>query len=226
MIFAGKKVLVFGTGKSGIAAEELLHKKGASVVLYDGNDKLEKEEILKKLESRDSVEVVLGELPEEMLDSLDLVVLSPGVPTDLPVVLKMKEKEIPVIGEVELAYQVSRGKVLAITNGKTTTTSLLGEIMKAYQPEVKVVGNIGTPYTSAALDTTDDTVTVAEISSFQLETIKEFHPAASAITNITEDHLNRHHTMEEYIRVKELITSNQGPEDVSPKIRRWMISVC
>ena len=216
MIFAGKKVLVFGTGKSGIAAEDLLHKKGASVVLYDGNDKLEKEEILKKLESRDSVEVVLGELPEEMLDSLDLVVLSPGVPTDLPVVLKMKEKEIPVIGEVELAYQVSRGKVLAITgtNGKTTTTSLLGEIMKAYQPEVKVVGNIGTPYTSAALDTTDDTVTVAEISSFQLETIKEFHPAASAITNITEDHLNRHHTMEEYIRVKECITENQTMDDL------------
>ena len=216
MIFAGKKVLVFGTGKSGIAAEELLHKKGASVVLYDGNDKLEKEEILKKLESRDSVEVVLGELPEEMLDSLDLVVLSPGVPTDLPVVLKMKEKEIPVIGEVELAYQVSRGKVLAITgtNGKTTTTSLLGEIMKAYQPEVKVVGNIGTPYTSAALDTTDDTVTVAEISSFQLETIDQFRPKVSAILNITEDHLNRHHTMEEYIRVKELITKNQGPEDV------------
>ena len=216
MIFAGKKVLVFGTGKSGIAAEELLHKKGASVVLYDGNDKLEKEEILKKLESRDSVEVVLGELPEEMLDSLDLVVLSPGVPTDLPVVLKMKEKEIPVIGEVELAYQVSRGKVLAITgtNGKTTTTSLLGEIMKAYQPEVKVVGNIGTPYTSEALDTTDDTVTVAEISSFQLETIKEFHPAASAITNITEDHLNRHHTMEAYIEAKEQIAKNQTEEDV------------
>lgn len=128
----------------------------------------------------------------------------------------MKEKEIPVIGEVELAYQVSRGKVLAITgtNGKTTTTSLLGEIMKAYQPEVKVVGNIGTPYTSAALDTTDDTVTVAEISSFQLETIKEFHPAASAITNITEDHLNRHHTMEEYIRVKECITENQTMDDL------------
>ena len=82
MIFAGKKVLVFGTGKSGIAAEELLHKKGASVVLYDGNDKLEKEEIIKKLESRDSVEVVLGELPEEMLDSLDLVVLSPGGPKE------------------------------------------------------------------------------------------------------------------------------------------------
>ena len=216
MIFAGKKVLVFGTGKSGIAAEELLHKKGASVVLYDGNDKLEKEEILKKLESRDSVEVVLGELPEEMLDSLDLVVLSPGVPTDLPVVLKMKEKEIPVIGEVELAYQVSRGKVLAITgtNGKTTTTSLLGEIMKAYQPEVKVVGNIGTPYTSAALDTTDDTVTVAEISSFQLETIKEFHPAASAITNITEDHLNRHHTMECYTETKARVAMNQTKEQM------------
>ena len=215
MIFAGKKVLVFGTGKSGIAAEDLLHKKGASVVLYDGNDKLEKEEILKKLESRDSVEVVLGELPEEMLDSLDLVVLSPGVPTDLPVVLKMKEKEIPVIGEVELAYQVSRGKVLAITgtNGKTTTTSLLGEIMKAYQPEVKVVGNIGTPYTSAALDTTDDTVTVAEISSFQLETIMDFHPDVSAILNITPDHLDRHGSMENYIRIKECITMNQTAKD-------------
>ena len=216
MIFAGKKVLVFGTGKSGIAAEELLHKKGASVVLYDGNDKLEKEEILKKLESRDSVEVVLGELPEEMLDSLDLVVLSPGVPTDLPVVLKMKEKEIPVIGEVELAYQVSRGKVLAITgtNGKTTTTSLLGEIMKAYQPEVKVVGNIGTPYTSAALDTTDDTVTVAEISSFQLETIMDFRPDVSAILNITPDHLNRHHTMEAYVAAKEAVASQQTKADI------------
>lgn len=130
----------------------------------------------------------------------------------------MKEKEIPVIGEVELAYQVSRGKVLAITgtNGKTTTTSLLGEIMKAYQPEVKVVGNIGTPYTSAALDTTDDTVTVAEISSFQLESHQRVPSGGKCDHKLTEDHLNRHHTMEEYIRVKECIT----------KIRRWMISVC
>ena len=151
----------------------------------------------------------------EILADTGLAVLSPGVPTDLPVVLKMKEKEIPVIGEVELAYQVSRGKVLAITgtNGKTTTTSLLGEIMKAYQPEVKVVGNIGTPYTSAALDTTDDTVTVAEISSFQLETAVHFHPTVSAILNITPDHLNRHHTMENYAAVKESITKNQTKDD-------------
>ena len=117
---------------------------------------------------------------------------------------------------MELAYRVGKGEVLAITgtNGKTTTTSLLGEIMKAYREDVQVVGNIGTAYTSVALDTTEDTVTVAEISSFQLETIEKFHPKASAITNITEDHLNRHHTMEEYIRVKERITENQTMEDV------------
>ena len=162
------------------------------------------------------MEIILGELSDEVLDRLELVVLSPGVPADLPVVLKMKEKEIPVWGEVELAYRVGKGEVLAITgtNGKTTTTSLLGEIMKAYREDVQVVGNIGTAYTSVALDTTEDTVTVAEISSFQLETIEKFHPKASAITNITEDHLNRHHTMEEYIRVKERITENQTMEDV------------
>ena len=99
------------------------------------------------------------------------------------------------------------------TNGKTTTTALLGQIMKDYCPEVYIVGNIGNPYTDAALEQTDRAVTVAEVSSFQLETIDAFHPCASAITNITEDHLNRHHTMEEYIRVKELIVKNQTEED-------------
>ena len=100
------------------------------------------------------------------------------------------------------------------TNGKTTTTSLLGQIMKDYYPEVYIVGNIGNPYTDVVPEQTDRAVTVAEVSSFQLETIDTFHPCASAITNITEDHLNRHHTMEEYIRVKELIIKNQTEEDV------------
>ncbi len=215
MEFSGKKILVFGTGISGIGAADLLTAKGADVVLYDGNDKVNKDTVLSRLKAPEKTALVLGELPDSVMDTLDMVVLSPGVPTDLPVVLKMKEKKIPVIGEVELAYQTGAGTVYAITgtNGKTTTTALLGKIMDEYYPEVYVVGNIGTPYTSVSAQMTEKAVTVAEISSFQLETIQEFHPHVSAILNITEDHLNRHHTMEEYIRVKELITENQTMDD-------------
>ena len=211
----GKYVLVFGAGKSGIGAAGLLLHEQAKVILYDGNAKQDPEEIRRKLNAGADVEIILGELSDEVLDRLELVVLSPGVPADLPVE-DMRRHGATIWGEVELAYRVGKGEVLAITgtNGKTTTTSLLGEIMKAYREDVQVVGNIGTAYTSVALDTTEDTVTVAEISSFQLETIEKFHPKASAITNITEDHLNRHHTMEEYIRVKERITENQTMEDV------------
>ena len=215
MEFSNKKVLVFGTGISGIGAADLLTAKGAAVVLYDGNDKVDKEAVASRLQMPQKTKIVLGELGEDVMDTLDMVVLSPGVPTDLPVVLKMKEKQIPVIGEVELAYQTGAGSVYAITgtNGKTTTTALLGKIMGEYYPETYVVGNIGTPYTSVSARMTGQAVTVAEISSFQLETIDEFHPHVSAILNITEDHLNRHHTMEEYIRVKELITKNQTMDD-------------
>ena len=150
-----------------------------------------------------------------MLSVIDLAVLSPGVPTDLPVVNRIRDKGIRIWGEVELAWACGKGDVLAITgtNGKTTTTSLLGAIIAAWKEESYVVGNIGTPYTGAALQMTEQAVTVAEISSFQLETTETFAPKVSAILNITPDHLNRHHTMEEYIRVKELITANQSPED-------------
>ena len=141
--------------------------------------------------------------------------MSPGVPTDLPVVLKMRDMGIPIWGEVELAYTYGKGDVLAITgtNGKTTTTALLGEIMKNYKESVFVVGNIGNPYTAAALEMREDSVAVAEMSSFQLETIHEFRPKVSAILNITPDHLNRHHTMEAYIKAKEDIAKNQTKED-------------
>lgn len=212
---AEKKVLVFGTGISGIGAAKLLEKVQAEVILYDGNEKLCKEEIRKKLPNDSKCEIVLGALSKELLESLDLVVMSPGVPLDIPAVEQIKAAGIPIWGEIELAYQMSEGMVLAITgtNGKTTTTALLGEIMKAYAESVFVVGNIGNPYTDAALFMTEDSYTVAEISSFQLETIDTFAPKVSAILNITEDHLNRHHTMEEYIRVKELITKNQTKED-------------
>lgn len=216
MDLKNKKVLVFGTGLSGIGAAVLLYRTGARPVLYDGNTKVKPEEVREKLEKEIHAEIIIGELTEQVMDSLSLAVLSPGVPTDLPVVDSMRKKGIPIWGEVELAYENSRGDVLAVTgtNGKTTTTSLLGEIMKEHQKSVFVVGNIGTPYTGAALKTTEESVTVAEISSFQLETTDAFRPKVSAILNITPDHLNRHHTMEAYIRVKESITKNQTEQDV------------
>ena len=197
MDLQGKTVLIVGAGKSGIAAGELLRKKGIAYRLYDGNKELSKEELQKNDIWKDCG-IILGELPTEILADTGLAVLSPGVPTDLPVIAAIREQGIPIWGEIELAYHFAKGRLLAITgtNGKTTTTSLLGEIMQAYFEDVKVVGNIGIPYTSVAADTTDETVTVAEISSFQLETAVDFHPQVSAILNITPDHLNRHHTME------------------------------
>ena len=216
MEFTGKKVLIVGTGKSGVAAAELLQKKQADLIIFDGNKELKEEQVKEKSGAFSDAKIVLGELPESVMEEFDLVVLSPGVPTDLPMVNAIRGKKIPIIGEIELAYQCAKGKILAITgtNGKTTTTALLGEIMKNYFSDVKVVGNIGIPYTSVAADTTEETVTVAEISSFQLETAVEFRPEVSAILNITPDHLNRHHTMENYIAAKESITKNQTANDI------------
>ncbi len=210
-----KKVLVFGTGLSGIAAAELLWQSGAYPVLFDGNKEIKEADVRVKLQKDCEAEVIIGELTEEVIASLDLVVLSPGVPTDLPLVNTLRAADLPIWGEVELAYHFGKGDVLAITgtNGKTTTTSLLGAIMKQTKDSAFIVGNIGIPYTRVAREMKDTSVTVAEISSFQLETIEQFHPCVSAILNITPDHLNRHHTMEEYIRVKELITLNQTEDD-------------
>lgn len=215
MDLQGKRVLVFGTGKSGIGAADLLEQTGAHVILFDGNENTDKDAVLGKLAHGEKAEIYAGELPKEVEAGLDLVVLSPGVPTDIPVVQKFYDMRLPVWGEVELAYRTGKGRVLAITgtNGKTTTTALLGKIMSDAEKSVFVVGNIGTPYTSKALEMKENSTTVAEISSFQLETIEKFAPQVSAILNITEDHLNRHHTMEEYIRVKELIVKNQKPEN-------------
>lgn len=215
MEFTEKKVLVFGTGISGVAAANLLENAGAEVVLFDGNEKLDKAHVLENFTESKTPELYVGVLPEEVEKELDLVVLSPGVPVDLPLVLRLKEAGLPIWGEIELAYRCKKGDVLAITgtNGKTTTTALLGEIMKTAYPHVHVVGNIGIPYTGVVTEDTDDTVTVAEISSFQLETIDAFCPCVSAILNITPDHLNRHHTMECYIETKESITKNQTAGD-------------
>lgn len=212
MNLAGKKFLVFGTGISGIAAAELLVSRGFSVLLYDGNEKLKEDTIREKSKLLDKVEIILGELPEHILHQYDIAVLSPGVPTDLPVVEMMRSQGLEIWGEIELAFAFEQGKVLAVTgtNGKTTTTSLLGAIMEHAVSKVKIVGNIGIPYTSVVADTDPESVTVAEISSFQLETIHKFCPQISAILNITPDHLNRHHTMENYQKTKMRIAKNQG----------------
>lgn len=150
-----------------------------------------------------------------LVENAVLTVLSPGVPVDADFVVYMKEHGMHVWGEIELAYHFAKGSVIAITgtNGKTTTTSLVGQIMQAHYDSVYIVGNIGNPYTDAAPLMREDTVSVAEISSFQLETIEEFHPRVSAILNITPDHLNRHHTMENYVAAKEAVTINQTQED-------------
>ncbi len=202
-----KKVIVAGSGKSGIGATELLCKVGAKIVLYDGNEKLSKEEVREKFsyDIRDNIEIVIGEM-----------VVSTGIPIDAPCVEEARKKEIRIWGEIELAFQFAKGKIAAITgtNGKTTTTALTGAILQDYYNDVFVVGNIGNPYTEAALKTTEDSYTVAEISSFQLESIEEFSPNVSAILNITPDHLNRHKTMENYINIKEKITENQKEGDI------------
>lgn len=212
----GKRVLVYGTGKSGIGAADLLTAKGAVPVLFD-EKKADAAAVGKKLENPEKAEFLLGAdlLTEEVIRGLDLAVMSPGVPLDIPNVERFRKAGIPVIGEVELAYLAGRGTVYAITgtNGKTTTTSLLGKIMSDYDPNTFIVGNIGTAWTTVAAKTDDSSRIVAEISSFQLETADTFHAHVSSILNITEDHLNRHHTMEEYTRVKELVTLHQDRND-------------
>lgn len=216
--FRGRKCLVVGSGISGLGSAALLEQMGAEVVLYDSNEKLTAEEIRAKLPGDSRAVCVAGELAEEIFETAQTVVLSPGVPVDIPLVTALRERGAQIIGEIELGYQEEKGRVAAITgtNGKTTTTTLTGEIMRAHlgADKVFVVGNIGDPYTSECLKTGEDTATVGEISSFQLETIRDFHPAVSAILNITPDHLNRHHTMEAYVRAKEAIAMNQTKSDV------------
>lgn len=213
MELKGKKVLVAGTGISGVAAAQLLLKMGADTILYDGNEKLCKEQIRAKSDALQEVPIVLGELGADLARTLDLAVLSPGVPLDSPAAQQLADAGVTLWGEIELAYRCAKGRLAAITgtNGKTTTTALVGEICKSHFADVQIVGNIGIPYTSLAAQMTDETVTAAEISSFQLETADTFCPDVSAILNITPDHLNRHHTMDCYIAIKESITKNQKP---------------
>lgn len=219
MNLENKKVLVAGTGISGLGAAKLLKAVGAGIILYDSNENLKKEELyarlLEKGIDRAETEIILGELKEEVIDRCDLAVISPGVPVDVDFVKKIYNRGVKVWGEIELAYAFSKGRLAAVTgtNGKTTTTTLIGEIFKAYFDSVFVVGNIGKSYTERALETKERSVIAAEISSFQLETIENFHPFVSAVLNVTPDHLNRHYTMENYASVKASVMKNQTEND-------------
>ncbi len=215
MEFRDKRVLVVGMARSGVAAALLLAGQGARVVLSDSKTRAQLEHALEQLEGVAGVEYRLGEKSEDLLDAIDLVIISPGVPIDHPVVCAARARGIELIGELELASRLGKGRLIAITgtNGKTTTTALTGEIFKNAGKMTYVVGNIGLPYASVVTEARAEDVTVCEVSSFQLETVETFHPSVSAILNISEDHLNRHGTMENYIRHKARIFKNQDGND-------------
>lgn len=214
MEYNGKKALVCGMAKSGIAAAKLLNRLGAEVTLQDMK---KRDAISADVLSLENEGIVLytGANPDDIACEQDIIVLSPGIPCDLPFIAAAEAAGVNVISEVELAYGLTPCPITAITgtNGKTTTTTLTGEIMKAVYPETAVVGNIGISYSGEVERLTEKDWVVSEISSFQMEKAKEFHPHISAVLNITPDHLNRHKTMEVYIAMKERVFAKQTAED-------------
>jgi UDP-N-acetylmuramoylalanine--D-glutamate ligase len=214
MELKGKKVLVVGLGKSGLAAALFLRRRGAQVTVSDIRSA---EALANDIPSllEEGINVEAGGHGLLTFRRQDLIVVSPGVPLDTPEIAQVRSFGLPVIGELELAARFLRGKTLAITgsNGKTTTTSLVGEILKAAGLPTLVGGNIGVPVVALIEESTDETWSVLEVSSFQLETTEQFHPAIAVILNITPDHLDRHGTFENYALAKERIFAAQEPED-------------
>jgi len=214
MDFSGKRVMVVGMAKSGIASAQLLLAKGARVVLYDAKP-LDKFAPGLFDEFAGRAEFAFGVDPNGVAHEADALVLSPGVPTTLPFIVEAQRSGKKVIGEIELGYIYSQGEFVAITgtNGKTTTTALTGEVFKNGGFHTFVLGNIGVPIAAEATKTRPGDIIVAETAALQLETIDTFRPRACAVLNITEDHLNRYGTMENYIAAKELVFKNQTPDD-------------
>jgi len=210
----GKRVLVVGLGKSGIASALFLADRGARVAVSDTKSEEELHHEIPQLLDHGIV-VEAGYHGERTFKEQELIVISPGVPADVPQLSQARQAGIPVIGEVELAARYLKGQIVAITgsNGKTTTTTLAGEIIAASGRETLVGGNIGTPAISFVESSTDDTWIVLEVSSFQLETIETFHPKIAVVLNVTPDHLDRHHTFENYAAAKSRIFENQNSSD-------------
>jgi UDP-N-acetylmuramoylalanine--D-glutamate ligase len=216
MELKNKRVLVVGLGRSGVSSAFFLQEHGAKVIVSDSKAEAQLQSEVPALLDR-GISIETGRHGERTFRDQDLIVVSPGVPSDQPQLQHARTLGIPVIGEVELAFRFLKGKVLAITgsNGKTTTTSLVGEILAKSGKKTLVGGNIGTPVISLAGQSTPETMVVLEVSSFQLESIEQFCPWVAAILNITPDHLDRHHTFQAYVDAKARLFENQGPSDIA-----------
>lgn len=214
MELAGKRVLVLGAGRSGTAAARFLVARKARVALNDRKPIEEWSAEARALEAA-GVKLFSGDVPQWLLDHIDLLVVSPGVPTKSIAVRYAERAGVEVIGEVELAFRFLRGQLVAITgtNGKTTTTALVGRLLADARLPVQVGGNIGTPLVALVDTSRDDGWTVAEISSFQLETTDRFHPRVAAVLNITPDHMDRYETFNDYAAAKHRIFRRQTEED-------------
>ncbi len=212
MELKGKRVLVIGMGRAGVAAAKLLEARGARVTITDKKGREELKEAFRELEGR-RIRIETGGHPLELLEDTELVVASPGIAPDTPLLEKAKEKRISIIGELELASSFLKVPIIAITgtNGKTTTATLIGEILKEEGKRVAVAGNIGHPLSSCIGE--DYELMVSEVSSFQLERIKTFHPFISIMLNIAPDHLDRYRDLDEYIGAKKRIFLNQRKGD-------------
>ena len=218
---SGKRVAVVGLGRiSGVAAVKTLCELGAKVIVNDAKPSSEHAEALAELDADPSVrgvDYVFGGHPASVLEGVELVVLSPGVPYDLPLLEHARAAGIATIGELELAFRLSRSEFIAVTGtkGKTTTTTLLGAMLhEGLHVKVCVAGNIGVPLSLKVRELGPRDLVVAEVSSFQLESIVEFRPHVALVVNISADHLDRHRTMDAYIAAKHRIVENQRPDDV------------
>ena len=217
MEWKNRRVIVLGMARSGVAAAGLLAKLGAQVTISDSKTEEDFGHALDALRALGCT-FALGEGPQRALAAgQDVMILSPGIPVAKPFVQEAMAKGVEVIGELELGARVMRGGLCAITgtNGKTTTTTLVGELLRTTGRPTHVVGNIGYPITADAGESTDADLTVAEVSSYQCETISRFHPHVGAVLNITEDHIARHGSMEAYIAMKRRIFDNQTGDDLA-----------
>src|SRR5881394_2724113 len=210
----GKQVLVVGLARTGVATALFCAAKGANVTATDARTETEIVEAIAPLRTA-GVSLELGGHRENTFLDQDLIVPSPGVPADAPLLQAARAKGVAIWSEVELADRFLKGRLIGITgsNGKTTTTSLIEHILKGAGFSTILAGNIGTPLISRVEQTSDDTITLAELSSFQLELIETFRPNISVFLNLTPDHLDRHHTLEEYGRAKARIFENQTEAD-------------
>ena len=217
MELRGRKTLVLGAGKSGVASAKFLAERGATVALHDKKPQSEWSEAARTLKETHKIGLIDGMLPSWLLDQIDLVVISPGVPTNTIPARYVERKDGEAIGEIELAYRFLKGRVVGITgsNGKTTTTTLVYELLKNAGLETQIGGNIGTPLITLTETATENTWTVIELSSFQLETIKEFRANVGICLNVTPNHLDRYDFFTDYAAAKHRLFMNQTPEDVA-----------